>query len=120
AALQAARRQGLGWTYLAQRTLEVYRREGLAGVRMRAQRKVAPVHDQANLPSTGDAALASGHAAPERSYSRWTLQYDTLGDAEQAALHEQLRALRTLPLISIVMPVYKPQADDVLRAIASV
>ncbi|MCL4768976.1 MAG: glycosyltransferase [Burkholderiaceae bacterium] len=120
AALQAARRQGLGWTYLAQRTLEVYRREGLAGVRMRAQRKVAPVHDQANLPSTGDAALASGHAAPERSYSRWALQYDTLGDAEQAALHEQLRALRTLPLISIVMPVYKPQADDVLRAIASV
>jgi hypothetical protein len=38
----------------------------------------------------------------ERSYSRWALQYDTLGDAEQAALHEQLRALRTLPLISII------------------
>lgn len=118
--LRASRQQGLGWAYLGRRTLEVYRQEGLAGVRARAQRKVVPT------PAAGggwadDTGSASAVQSPtERSYSQWVRQYDTLDEGAFTALRAQLAALTIQPLISIVMPVYQPQAADVLRAIASV
>lgn len=118
AAARAARARGAGMGTLVARTAQIWRREGLAGVRLRVRRLLHP----AAVPDTAAASASDrGSAAgTERGYTAWVAAHDTLGAAELALLQQQAGQLGAQPLISIIMPVYGPQDDDLLRAIASV
>lgn len=120
AAVRIARRQGMGWTALTTRTWSVIRREGLDGLRARVRRKLQPAAPAAAPDAEGGVPGAAAGPAPARDYAAWVHQHDTLGPDERDALQVQVRQLPRQPLVSLVMPVYKPQAEDLLRAIASV
>jgi glycosyltransferase involved in cell wall biosynthesis len=53
-------------------------------------------------------------------YGRWVAQFDTPTPAGRAALRRRLRAVRRLPLISIVLPVYNPDLDLLRAAVDSI
>ncbi|GAB2743039.1 hypothetical protein GCM10027019_23150 [Melaminivora jejuensis] len=118
-AVRTARNRGMGFRALASRTLQVWRNEGLAGVRLRVQRILQPAaHRPAGLGASGGTAAAP--VPSSRDYAAWVVAHDTLGAEELALLQRQYEQLSARPLISIIMPVYGPQDDDLLRAIASV
>lgn len=107
----AARSRGLRATHLLRRTLLVFRREGLAGVRQRIGLLRAP------MGHPPPAQLERGIA---RNYQSWVAQFDVLTEAQLTALRQTAQKLAHQPLISIVMPVYNPAHDDLQRAIDSV
>lgn len=113
AAVRSARARGNGWGYLASRTQQVYRREGLAGLRQRVRRTLQPQAAPAAAP-------AAETDRPPRDYQAWVAAHDTLDASALRILSEQQQALARQPLVSIIMPVYDPQDEDLLRAIASV
>lgn len=53
-------------------------------------------------------------------YHNWIVQFDTPTSASRAALRGELRAMRTRPLISIVLPVYNPELKFLRAAVASI
>ncbi len=53
------------------------------------------------------AATAFGEAGADL-YQRWIEAYDTLTDADRAAIAAHIQTLRSRPLISVVVPVYNP------------
>lgn len=55
-----------------------------------------------------------------RSYSAWVQQFDSIGARERIVIRRQVRAFSTLPLISIVLPVYNPDLTFLACAIDSV
>jgi O-antigen biosynthesis protein len=54
------------------------------------------------------------------AYRRWIEDYDTLTDADRAAIRAHISALPDRPVISILMPVYNPPEALLREAIASV
>ena len=52
--------------------------------------------------------------AVSHDYAEWVKQYDTIAESDIAAIRHHIRALREVPLISIVVPVFNP-APDLLR-----
>lgn len=118
-ALRVAHQRGIGWRHMVRRSIEVFRREGLVGVRHRARRMLYPAQLSAENGTAGDAPDL-GQADLVRSYAHWVAAYDMLGERVLAELHGQVDMLEVKPLISLVMPVYNPQAEDLQRAIASV
>jgi len=121
AAAGVARSRGMGPAAMAGRTVEVWRREGLQGVRQRVRRMLQPAAPEpAVVPGVPAGSGPSGGKPAPRDYTAWVAAYDTLGAPELALLQQQYTHLAERPVISIVMPVYSPQDDDLLRAIASV
>ncbi|TXH34462.1 MAG: glycosyltransferase [Burkholderiaceae bacterium] len=117
-AYQVARGRGMSSTHLAGRAWEVFRAEGLTGVRVRAQRllgKAAPQEAEFLEAASQDVA-----AAPSRDYAHWVRAFDTLQPQHLEALTVRMGQLAGRPLVSVVMPVYNPQLEDLRRAIASV
>ena len=55
-----------------------------------------------------------------RSYSAWVKQFDSIEARERIVIRRQVRAFSTLPLISIVLPVYNPDLTFLACAIDSV
>ncbi len=55
-----------------------------------------------------------------RNYATWIDAYDTLNDDDKIAIAEQVNALPSKPLISIVMPVYNSPREWLENAIESV
>ena len=53
------------------------------------------------------------------SYTQWIKRYDTLSDKDRRAITRHIENFAYKPLFSILMPVYNPQADFLLQAIAS-
>src|SRR5690242_7330254 len=53
-------------------------------------------------------------------YARWVREHDTLDDARRNDIRERIRALPQRPLISIVMPVHRPDPQWLGEAIESV
>lgn len=82
----------------------------------RDQRPVEP----SALPATPPSGDPQNRVAPDRSYSAWVKQFDTIGPAERIVLRRDLRALERHPLISVVMPVYNPDLAHLSSAIDSV
>jgi glycosyltransferase involved in cell wall biosynthesis len=78
-----------------------------------------PVEPSA-LPATPPSGDPQNRVAPDRSYSAWVKQFDTIGPAERIVLRRDLRALERHPLISVVMPVYNPDLAHLSSAIDSV
>ncbi len=117
--IKAARQRGLGLGHLARRTGEVLGQEGWSGVRERARRML----NVQGVAENGEMAAASGlvdNCANSSSYANWVAIYDNSGEKQRSNWRERLRMLRVSPLVSLIMPVYNPDADDLQRAIASV
>lgn len=123
AALDVARQRGWGIGHLLRRSAEVYRHEGLAGVRQRARRLLQTAHPpvvHADAAGASSAPMVAPPTAPDRSYAHWVAQFDTLDAAALEHLRQRVAQLTATPLVSLVMPVYNPVARDLQRAIASV
>jgi glycosyltransferase involved in cell wall biosynthesis len=57
---------------------------------------------------------------PNCDYSIWVEQYDTITAADELAIRNHITTLRTLPLLSVVMPVYNAKPPFLRNAIESV
>jgi GT2 family glycosyltransferase len=99
----------------------VIRREGFAGLndalrRLHAQTQ-APQDAGAPAPMQGPTTPAT---APRAVYRDWIEQHDTLNDEDRAGIRAHIDAMRRKPLISVVLPVYRPHPDYLDAAIWSV
>ncbi|MCZ2174112.1 MAG: glycosyltransferase [Burkholderiales bacterium] len=81
---------------ILRKALNLLRREGLAGLR----RMLGDLHGI--------------------SYAEWIKRYDTLSDEDRLAIARHVENFAYKPLISILVPVYNPPAEFLLRAISSV
>ena len=94
-------RHAKGFNNTLKMALQVFRREGLAGVGLRLR------------------ALAS-QEIDRNDYALWTARYDTLDEAGRARLLVLAEALPLKPSISLLMPVYNPDPAWLDAAIVSV
>ena len=68
-----------------------------------------------------DGVQLSGREVAERlRYERWVAQYDTLHDADRAAIRAHITELARRPLISVVVPVYNTEEQYLREMIESV
>jgi GT2 family glycosyltransferase len=88
----------------------VVRRDGLAAF-PRALRRLETL-DWKSAPTPS--------AAPRPIYDEWVRQYDTLCDADRAAIRAHIDAMPRKPLISVVMPVHDPLPDFLDQTIQSI
>lgn len=54
------------------------------------------------------------------NYPAWIRQYDTLTRADRKWIRDDIRAFRTMPLFSVLMPVFNPEPAGLQQAIDSV
>lgn len=120
AAYSVARGRGVGLSHLVQRTVSVYRTQGLQGVRQRLRRMLHGSEHELEPVEPGAAAPDTAPGPGTRTYADWVVQYDTMDPVKLSRLMAQVAELPRRPLVSIIMPVYNPDARDVGRAIASV
>jgi glycosyltransferase involved in cell wall biosynthesis len=109
-AMPAIKRGG-GLKNTFKKAIQLYRREGLAGIR-RGFRTVA---------TSGQTIPTLGSGEYDRNdYTEWIRRYDTLTDKTRAAMHARIDAFPHKPLISVVMPTYNPKPEWLIEAIESV
>lgn len=53
-------------------------------------------------------------------YRQWVQAYDTLSDEDLSAAREHIARLSAHPVVSVVVPVYRPLEEDLRRAVESV
>lgn len=112
-AYRVARSRHASGLAVVRRAWRVYRTGGWGAVKQKArsllQRTEPALHDR----------QSADEPAP-LDYSEWVRRYDTLDESRIAALQSRADVLPVRPLVSILMPVYNPQLEDLRRAIASV
>ncbi|MFN7834379.1 MAG: glycosyltransferase [Burkholderiaceae bacterium] len=81
----------------------VYRREGWSGISLRIRK-----------------LMFSFRVGDQDSYETWFSQYACLNDENRLAIHQDIATFEYLPLISILMPVYKPGLGYLQQAVESV
>lgn len=99
-----------GFTLLAIKALKITRREGLKGV-------LARLSDAKN---TAPVITPTGHAVDRNDYQEWIRRYDTLDPQAVERIKAEITAFKTLPKISVVMPVYNAPLHFLKEAIESV
>lgn len=99
-------RQAGGVRLVSRKVINIYRREGVAGIR----RGIGAFRH----------AIRNRSGLNRNNYAAWVLQYDTLTDEARKEMARLGNGLRTKPLISIIMPVYNPAPDWLREAIESV
>lgn len=120
AAYSVARSRGLGLSHLAKRTVSVLRTQGVQGVRQRLRRMLHGSEHGLEALDSGAPVLDTVPGATPRSYADWVAKYDTMDPVKLSRLVAEAADLPRKALVSIVMPVYNPDPQDVGRAIASV
>ena len=105
-----ALKMGGGAVATLKKARDLYRREGLAGVK-RGIRIV--------LTGEGNAAVGSD-GFDRNNYAEWVRRYDTIDDAKRAKLRGLCEGLISKPKISVVMPTYNPKPEWLIEAIESV
>jgi len=95
---------GGGLCAVVRKAFDVYRREGLTGVREKLKWLRVDAPDPVN----------------PGSYAEWIRRYDQIDAATRDAILERIADFRGPPLISVVMPVYNPGAEWLIDAIESV
>jgi GT2 family glycosyltransferase len=105
ASVPLAIRRGGGLQATALKALQVYRREGLAGLRRGVNSAASPA-----APST----LARD------DYAEWLSHHATLDDAAHQRLHQRLSEMPSRPTFSVIMPVYNTPLGFLEQAINSV
>lgn len=102
AVLRLALQRGGGVGGVMRKAYRLYRREGLAGLRL------------------GAGKVASAAQGDRNDYAQWVRRYGTLGEADRAQLRAGLHGFALQPLISVVLPVFNPPLVFLEQAIASV
>lgn len=115
AAMAVARSREMSLARIASRTVAVFRGEGLNGVRLRVFLMLNPAAPATAGRTEMPIALTEG-----RTYSDWIAKFDSFDGSQMRSLTRTLKRLTNRPLISIVMPVHNPVADDLTRALVSV
>ena len=109
-AMRAIKRGG-GLRNTLKRAIQLFQREGLAGIN-RGFRMVV---------SSGQVRPVSNSGEFDRNdYAEWIRRYDTLTDKTRATLRARIDAYKHKPLISVVMPAYNPKPEWLIEAIESV
>jgi glycosyltransferase involved in cell wall biosynthesis len=104
-AMPAIKRGG-GLKNTLKKAMQLYRREGLAGIR-RGFRIVA-----SSTPGSGEYG--------RNDYAEWIRSYDTVTDETRVTIRTRIDTFVHKPLISVVMPVYNPPLNMLEDAIRSV
>jgi glycosyltransferase involved in cell wall biosynthesis len=91
--------------------VQLYRREGLAGIR-RGFRIVAAAGQNKTAPGSDE--------RDRNDYAEWVRRYDTRNVADRANMRAHQANFAHKPLISVLMPTYNPRADWLVEAIESV
>ena len=99
-----------GYSKLAIKALKVARREGLQGVRSRFS----------NAKYTTPVITPTGQAVDRNDYQEWIKRYDTLDAQAVERIKTDITGFKTLPKISVVMPVYNAPLQFLEEAINSV
>ncbi|WP_283743906.1 glycosyltransferase [Sideroxydans sp. CL21] len=104
-------KRGGGLRNTVKKAVQVYRREGLQGIK-RGFRIVA---------TTGQNVSTLEVVEGEKSdYAKWISSYDTLTDESRATMRKRIKGFAHQPCISVVMPTYNPNAVWLIEAIESV
>ncbi|MGA9032921.1 MAG: glycosyltransferase [Sulfuricaulis sp.] len=93
------------------KAIQLYRSEGLAGIR-RGFRIVARSCQTIPTPGSGE--------FDRNDYDEWIRRYDTLTDESRATMHARIDGFSHKPRISVVMPTYNPKPEWLSQAIESV
>lgn len=91
------------WTPAASRIvrgLHYFRRQGVGATAVRLMQKMK--------------------TAPPADYCTWVARYDAVTERDVAAIERHLKALRSTPLISVLMPVSNPRPTFLRRAVDTV
>lgn len=107
----AALKQGGSVIGVLKKALDLYRREGIAGLK----RGILLVQSVGMVKPT----LGSG-GFDRNDYQEWTRRYDTIDDVARARLSGLCDELGTTPRISVIMPTYNPKPEWLIEAIESV
>lgn len=111
ALLPAALRRGGGLQGTITKIIQLYQREGYAGIKRGLQ----------IVQTAGEISPILGSDGFDRNdYTEWVRRYDTLTDETRAMLLARTASLGQKPLISVVMPVYNPKPEWLIEAIGSV
>lgn len=102
------------------KALNLYRREGISGLRRAARFVSSGANSQPILLAVEGSAGTGVVAVDRNDYSEWVRRYDTLDDAARTAIHKRIAAMEKPPLISVVMPTYNPNPKWLAEAIESV
>jgi glycosyltransferase involved in cell wall biosynthesis len=106
----AIQRRG-GFNKTLKKAVQLYRCEGLAGIR-RGLMMIA-TFGKIN-PSLGSGKY------DRNDYTEWIRRYDTLSDEARTLMRSHIDAFLYKPLISVVMPVYNPNPEWLIEAIESI
>ena len=80
----------------------------------------AGLHFKQALRSLNRRRLRQRRAGKRAAYADWVARHDTLGVAQQAALRQRLAALPATPMLSVLMPTWRPDLALLKAAVASV
>lgn len=83
------------------KALQLYRREGLAGIKR-------------------DSRMVATNGYDRNDYAEWIRRYDTLTDESRTTMHARINGLAHQPIISVMMPTYNPKPEWLIEAIKSV
>ena len=93
------------------KAVNLYRREGFAGIRRGVRMVVA---------SRGITPTRAPEGCDRNDYAEWIRRYDTLTDEMRASMHTRIASFTHKPLISVVLPTYNPKPEWLREAIESV
>ena len=114
-----ALRLGGGLRSTLQKAVNLYRCEGISGLRRGAHFVLAGASSQQILLATGGEGAAVV-AVDRNDYSEWVRRYDTLDEAARNAIRKRITEMENPPLISVVMPTYNSNPKWLAEAIESV
>jgi glycosyltransferase involved in cell wall biosynthesis len=104
-------RRNRGWKSTLKKAIQLYCREGLAGIRRRL----------IMVAKSGQVGPTIGSGEFDRNdYAEWISRYDAVTDQIRAKMRAVIGTLPAKPIISVVMPVYNPNSIWLERAIESV
>lgn len=93
------------------KVLHLYRREGLAGIRL-SFKKVVTLGQVKSASDLGE--------YDQNDYAEWIRRYDTLTDETRIVIRGRINSIKCKPLISVLMPTYNPKSEWLIEAIESV
>ncbi|SIR93662.1 Glycosyltransferase, GT2 family [Aquipseudomonas alcaligenes] len=111
--LEGAIAHGGGWRLTLLKTAAVWRNEGMAGLRCRLSNLGAVAGGAPVTDARGDQVLRN-------DYQEWLRRYHHLDEPLRQRIRQRIDGLVKPPLISVVMPVFKPNHDWLIAAIDSV
>jgi glycosyltransferase involved in cell wall biosynthesis len=100
-----------GWKNTLNKAIQLYRREGIAGIK----------RGFIILAKSGQIIPTLGSDKYDRNdYAEWILRYDTLSYELRATMRDRIDNFARNPLISVVMPTYNTKPEWLIAAIESV